>query len=382
MIKIAHFADLHASQKNKEEAIKALKFILETCEEREVDAIVNAGDTWDGAITLNDSGPFNEIIGLIGNTAPAPMYIIQGTPSHDIPGSINIFRRLSQPHLGDTHRTLIFREAYGPMRMITKKGELGTISLLPAPSKSILAKGLEASPDEINELIRSNLRAILADFGAKVSVDDKPHILVAHITVTGSETSTGQTMYGGDIQVSTADLTLANADYIALGHIHKSQQDSFPDHISYAGSPYHQNFGELEPKGFKIVTFNDSGKLQEIEFIETPSRPRQVIDAHIVDGKLEYSEEPCKGADIKVRIHAEAHQFNPEMEKDAHTWCETGNSTIIEKITSPLMRIRAANLTEAKTLRDKLTEYAEVKEAEVTDTSLEKADILEEEVRV
>jgi len=381
MVKIAHFADLHASQKNKEEAIKALKFILETCREREVDAIVNAGDTWDGAITLNDSGPFNEIVELFRST-PAPMYLIQGTPSHDIPGSIDIFNNID-PELIDGGCLMTFgTSGIIEMKSFPENTYIGRLSVLPAPTKSNLAKDLEASPDEINELIQSNLRTILADFGATISADKKPHILVAHITVTGSETSTGQTMYGGDIQVSFADLEMANADYIALGHIHKAQQPTFPDHISYAGSPYHQNFGELEPKGFKIVTFNDSGELSDIEFIETPSRPRQVIDVRLVDGRPEYSEEPCVGADIKVRIHAEAHQFNPEIESHAYAWCEEGNSTIIEKITSPSMRVRAANLTETKSLRDKITEYSEVKEVEVTDTSLEKADLLEEEVGI
>lgn len=377
MLKICHFSDLHASEKNKVEALKALKFIFDQCSERDVQAILNSGDTFDGPITLGENGPANEIVELLSH-APAPLYIIEGTKSHDIPGSLDVFCHLSS-HFGIS----VIREPRSfPMILPSDdKPFSGHISFLPALTKSFLAKDITASPEEMNQLIQEKLQVILADFGAKAADSPKPHILMAHFTVTGSETSTGQVLMGGDIQLSVADLALANADYVALGHIHKAQQQlQLPPHIHYAGSPYHLNFGELEEKGFKIITFDDDGKLVYVEFIKTPSRPRQVIDVRKTQDSWDWSEQPDPDADIRIRVYAPEHEFPSDFEKQIRESYPQCLNIKIEKIPTAEIRIRAAELTAAKTLRAKLLEYAAVKEIEISETVLEKADRLEEEV--
>jgi DNA repair exonuclease SbcCD nuclease subunit len=399
MLKICHFADLHASAKTKEEAVKALKFIWEECRDRGVSAIINSGDTWDGPVTLSSGSPANEVLELF-QYCPSPLYVISGTPSHDISGSLDFIDKLY--FIGRGYKPYVIKEPESweivktPDKEILGKlvpgyiypgpdldpGELlscGHMSFLPAPTKSFLAKDLDGSPEQINERIRERLRDILAGFGLKAKDSPRPHILVGHITVSGSETSTGQTMLGGDIQVSVADLALADADYIALGHIHKAQQPNLPMHISYAGSPYHLNFGELEPKGFKIATFDDDGRLADVEFIETPSRPRVVIDVHVIDGKLKWSQGIYLKADTRVRIHAPAHELTDAVVNEVENFCIGSgiHSLKIEKIPIAETRIRAAELTGAKTLRDKLIEYGRIKEIEVAESILTKADRLE-----
>lgn len=394
MVRIAHYSDAHVSIKTKDEALKSLAFIFDECQRREVQAIINSGDTFDGMITLGDAGPLNELLDLFFAKVQRPHYIVEGTKSHDTPGSVDIFERLrgfgkvvhvyrlpaSYPlAMTGCGSPLLIPEIHPAWNLDPGDGiPCGHFSFLPAPTKSFLAHDLQGSPEDINQLMQQKLRAILADFGAKAADSPKPHILVSHITVAGSETSTGQVMLGGDIQVSVADLALANADYIALGHIHKAQK--LGSNIYYAGSPYHQNFGELEPKGFNIVTFDDAGRLQDVEFIKTPSRPRQVIDAAIIDGKLKLSETPMAGAEVRVRIYGASHEFNEDLAAQAEAQCSGCNSLKVETIPTLENRVRAAELGNCTTLRGKLLEYGKVKQIDICESALAKADELEETV--
>lgn len=400
MFKLAHFSDLHLSEKTKDEAIPILKFIFDKCRECKVNAILNTGDTFDGPVVLGDRGPVNEFIEQL-QIVPQPFYAIEGTKSHDLPGSIDFIQHIDR--LVGNIFYYIFKEPQSfqvvkfPDEVIF--GDLfagdihpnwnldpgqggscpcGHLSVLPAPTKSFLAKDLNGSPEEINQAVQQRLRDILAGFGVSASGSPKPHILMAHITVSGSEASTGQVLLGGEIQVSVADLELAKADYIALGHIHKAQQSSLPPHIHYAGSPYHQNFGELEPKGFKIVTFDDDGKLADVRFVETPSRPRQTIDVHLIDGKLEWSEGLYLKSDVRVRIYAPQHQLSDDLINEVKEFCKDAHSLKIETIPQAENRIRAAELSGAKSLREKLISYGETKAIDIPESALQKADELEE----
>lgn len=379
MIKMAQFGDLHASEKTKEESLKALKFIFEICKERRVDMILNCGDTWDGAITLGDKGPVYEIVDVLSNT-PTYIFMIEGTKSHDIPGSIDILARIRNDKRIEIHRT-----PYSYMLTIPWEPDakpIGHISFLPALTKSYLAKDLTASPEEMNQMIQDKLRAILADFGAKAADSPKPHILMGHFTVAGSETSTGQVLMGGEIILSPADIALAKADYVAMGHIHKAQK--IEPNIYYAGSPYHLNFGELEEKGFNIVTFDDKGNLSDVEFVRTPSRARQSIAAHFNPDIQcwDLSEKPHPGADVRIRLYAPIHEFSDEMASQVEAAAlEAGVHSIkIEKIPTPENRVRAAELSSAKSLREKLLEYGKIKAIDIPESALLKADQMEEVV--
>jgi DNA repair exonuclease SbcCD nuclease subunit len=183
---------------------------------------------------------------------------------------------------------------------------------------------------------------------------------------------------GGDLQVSVGDLGLASPDYVALGHIHKSQQKSLPYNFRYAGSPYHQNTGELEEKGFFIITFGDSGELKDIEFIKTPCRPMQVIEATIVDGQLVLKEDPFPGADIEVRIRAPKNELHESFEEDAKRLCAIGASTNVKTYATSENNIRTSDFDKAKNLSDEFTEYCHVKAIKPSETAIERIHILEE----
>jgi len=392
-LKFGHTADGHVRKADKDEILRILKFIFEDCDKRNVKGILYPGDLFDGSITLGNDGPLNELLDLIFSSVHQPFYLLQGTPSHDRPGAIKIFDRLrgfgrniyvmENPISYPLVISGLQEHVYPAWDLDPSDGlPCGHISFLPALTKNYLAFDLKGTPEEINNGIRDKLRAILAGFAMAAADSPRPHILCGHFTVVGAKTSTGQTMTGGDISISVADLELAKADYVALGHIHEASQPNLPDYISYAGSPLHLNAGELTPRGYKVVTFNENGSLKDVEFIRTPSTPRQIIDVFITEEGINWADKICGEANVTIRVQGPDHLLTEVKMGEIEKLIAGINpvSVKMEKIITAETRVRAAELTNAKTLRAKLIEYGNAKGVDISESILLKADQLEEAI--
>jgi DNA repair exonuclease SbcCD ATPase subunit/DNA repair exonuclease SbcCD nuclease subunit len=313
MIKIAHISDIHANKKNKAKIEKALDFTFAKIAEIGVDAILISGDTFDGDMPTGYDTPYHKMIEKIVN-APAPVHICQGTPSHDIPGAINVFELL-----GSQSRIAIYdKPAFSNCEV--------TLSVLPAISKGVLAgsnPGL--SPRELNDLAHEKLREILKDFGAKAIVSH-PHILMLHYAIEGSVYSSGQEQRGDEIVLSVEDLRLANPDYVAAGHIHNHIQPNLPDWVSYAGSLIHSKADEHEEKGFKIVTFDDNGRLSDIQFIRATSIPIQTVDIEVVDGTWNKPDNIHADSHLKVRVTGPDYELTDDIRKQIEDFADAQNA--------------------------------------------------------
>ena len=73
------------------------------------------------------------------------------------------------------------------------------------------------------------------------------NLLTAHLTVVGASTGGGEreahTVMGYAVP---ATVFPSNAHYVALGHLHRSQQVIGPCPVRYSGSPLAVDFGEEE----------------------------------------------------------------------------------------------------------------------------------------
>jgi exonuclease SbcD len=154
---------------------------------------------------------------------------------------------------------------------------------LPWFDKAQLVAGLEATVDagKTRELTIAAARELLVAIGAEAtrlrSLGAVP-LLVAHVLVGGSEVSTGQVLLGTTVELSPFDLAETGAAYVALGHVHR-EQAWLGGRVAYAGSPHRANYGEPEPKGFRLVTLSDAGELVSSEFRELPARRIELLEA-------------------------------------------------------------------------------------------------------
>lgn len=382
--KILHFGDVHARDKDIGGIGQCLEEIIQVAHANQPDLIVMAGDTFDSRMVRLDSHAAKLIFQSYKHLADiSPMVVIVGTKSHDgmAPEVLEHIRAKHEIYVAEKPEQIL----------LTAGGRFGTfgaddrvakavISLIPAPSKQFWEQSGQENQDidETDQGIANALGVMMAGFGATAAEYDVPHILVGHFTVGGAQLSETQTMVGRDIEVSREQIGYAQADLVALGHIHYPQK--IGDNIFYSGSISRLSFGELEDKGCYVHTIENDGTLVS-EFRYTPSQKRLILSPDLTqngnslsDFLANQKESELAGAHIRLDIRVfqdEAGNLDEDMirailpDVDIH----------IQRV--PRETVRSAQILKVENLRDKLTAMAELRKEEVPETILAKADSLE-----
>lgn len=376
MIRFAHIADLHLDPEHPE-ALEMLNHVIEVAQERACDLLLLAGDIWDRRVVLDSTSPVNTALEYIELAASRmPVYILKG--NHDRQGSLTAFSRVGA-HVIEDH----------PVTRCTgiAHHEMVRISAIPYPSKSALMRWLpEGTDQDTSDAIANNaLRQIIRGFAAAHSeTPGVPHILMYHGNVTGCRVESGQIMLGGDVMISAADLEESGADYIALGHIHGYQV--LGSKCVYSGSIYHTDFGEVEPKYMVIGEISEEGTTWEA--VRLPSRPKVNVEALVLltdEGHHDITITDMDtiiasvGADVKIKYRIAESDISGFNEEVLGSLVPEAFSVRYERIVLPRERVRAENIVEARSLREKLISYANVIGAELPEGVLEKADGIEAE---
>ncbi len=238
-MKFLHTADLHIGKiVNDFSMLEDQRFILDQIKEiaieQRVDAILLAGDIYDRSI------PTGEAVLLLDSflteLAKAGIFIFMISGNHDSPERLSFASEMlanQQIGIGGVYKD---RPATFVLEKDKDKVE---VVLLPFIKPSQV--DAKSSGEAVEKVIRDYL---------KEKADDKKvrRILVTHYFVTDAgkepELSDSETTIhvGGldNVEASCMD----SFDYVALGHIHKSQQISDRP-IYYAGSPLKYSFGEV-----------------------------------------------------------------------------------------------------------------------------------------
>ena len=389
MIKAIHTADWHCRDDDLDEVKKCLTTLIKTVKKEEPDILVISGDIFDSRHVKLDSLSAKLIFDSIQEIANlVPVAIVTGTPFHD----------------GTTVEALRYIKARYPIWVSTKpeqiylsEGDLNSdisklyapaqapidavISLIPPPTKQNYQSMSDI--DSTNKEISDAMTAMFAGFGAKAQeFTTCPHLLGGHLSIGGAFVSDTQQLVGVDIEVSTDQLSLANATVNMLGHIHYAQQ--IGKNTFYAGDLYRMDTGEMEDKGFWIHEMSAAG-LQKSTFIKTPTRKLYKLkydftDSH-KDFKIPFTTEMLDRInDAIVTIVLRA--FEDEVSKidmdDLESNLAKAKSYDAPKIIRvPRENVRSEKLLKLKTLREKIIEQARLRGEKVSESTLSKADDLE-----
>lgn len=268
-LRLAHISDLHIEEGARlQEQADALYAFLDRVREADAKLIVCTGDWFHKKTTpierrtvakwLKEAVRIAPVIGVRGN--------------HDPPGDVPLF--------DDTIEGVTIAERAG---LETPLPEVPVYCVPWFDKANVVAQiGPEVTGDDttmkMNAIIRNWMTVIGATFKSAAGPRDIP-LLIGHIQVAGSEVSTGQTLIGQTVEVGIHDLLDTGAAYVALGHIHKSQEWA-EGRVAYAGSIIRQNFGEPEPKGFRLVDIarTKTGFKVINQFIELPCREIQRLE--------------------------------------------------------------------------------------------------------
>jgi exonuclease SbcD len=129
-----------------------------------------------------------------------------------------------------------------------------------------------------------------------------PIIATGHLTALGVTTSDSvRDIYIGTLEAFPSN-AFPDADYIALGHIHRAQKVGKTEHIRYCGSPIALSFDEAkQSKRVLLVDFNDNQLSSVTDLIVPCFQPlamvktslhelSQAVETLLVDLNLESSE--------------------------------------------------------------------------------------------
>lgn len=328
-IKLIHSADWHIGEfKGPErdgvnlrslDTRQCLEAMAARAEQERPDLILVPGDIFHAGKTWSERCCDEVVlaIGIISRLAAAAgdVVVMRGTPNHDGAGPF----RVLEAHFAGMPNVHIVT---APQVVRT---DCSDIAVMPGFDVGVYrAQFPGLGREEENEAVSHELGNIALGLRAECR-EDRPAILMAHYTVPGCNTESGQSQVLTQFEPVIPSEALCAAGYglVALGHIHRPQRLAGIDNAYYSGSINANNFNdEGQERGFLIHRI-DHGVV-ESEFVTTPYRQFATLvldDADITAFNLGNTEEVayncwrCSGAvqDKIVRIRYSCSEENSKV---------------------------------------------------------------------
>ncbi|CAK6695522.1 exonuclease SbcCD subunit D [Synechococcus sp. BA-124 BA4] len=305
-MRLLHTSDWHLGRSFHgasllQEQAAALSRIVELARDGAVDAVLIAGDLYDRAIPPAEAVQlFNDTLAQLRHCGAAVVAI---AGNHDSHVRVSVYDPLLAS-FGVTIRGDV-RRAHEPVLVSSRLGG-SPVAIYPLPYLEPavdgpgLARALEQETEVVpptrlrhDEVTRLALERIRRD------LQQRPHhrsVLVAHTFVAGGESSESER----ELTVGNVDRVSVEAfagfDYVALGHLHGSQQLDGP-RMAYSGTPLPYSFSEQHhTKSVRIVELNAAGQLTvEIEPLEVGR------SLATIEGSLE---QLCRDAQFEAAVEA------------------------------------------------------------------------------
>lgn len=390
-MKILHTADWHTQGKGIEESRSVLGHLVEQAAIICPDLIVVAGDlTHRSDIRMESESAMLTVETVSQLSIIAPVAIVAGTKFHDgnIPAIIEYVKQ-TNPVFVATGPEQIALTGVNTFEPVAYDGMTKAIlSFLPPPTKKFLNadSGIVSSDHELSEA----LNPIFVWMGNTAGEFEKPHIVIGHWTVRGAAISETQQMIGRDVEITVDQILSAKPTVACLGHIHYAQQ--IRNHpIFYSGSVYRVDFGEPEEKGFYVHTC-EGNQLVKSEFHKLPARQLHRYRIDFTDEKNEISDldkllfgdfnkDRILEANVRVDLivwQDERHAIDKENIENIFLTAGADAVAVHVKVI-PRANVRASSILKVERLREKVQARADMIGDTISDSILEKCDMVEDE---
>jgi DNA repair protein SbcD/Mre11 len=294
-MKIVHFADLHIGVESYGkidpatgfstrllDILKALDSLVDFAIGNKADLVLFCGDTYKTRDpSQTQQREFARRLHRLSE-AGIPVFLLVG--NHDLPNAvgkataIDIFDTLAvdRVYVGNSLKVL---------RIPTKSGDIQIVSL-PWPKRSSLLSRDDTKNltiDEINTKIEETISAGLIGITEKLDTS-VPTVLAAHITVSNAKSGSEKSMLvGRDPVILLSNLARPEFDYIALGHIHRTQILNTAPPVIYSGSLERLDFSdEAEQKGYYVVDIEERKDNRKVEYEFHPVDARRFFALNII----------------------------------------------------------------------------------------------------
>lgn len=272
-----------------------LHWLAETVRQKEIDALIVAGDVFDVSnpsaasqrmyyqfihrVTMEN--PHLQIVIVAGNhdsaaRLEAPLPLLQAMRT-EVRG---VVRKLEGGDIDYDHLTVELKNRAGEVEVLCM-----AVPFLRQGDYPVVQTEGNAYAEGVRELYTQLLQRLWQRRKETQSI-----LAVGHLQATGSEIAekdySERTVIGG-LECVPPDAFPEQIAYTALGHIHKAQRVSGRENVRYAGSPLPMSFAEKHYRhGVVMVTFAE-GRAVEMERMECP---RTVPLVSIPKGEAEPAE--------------------------------------------------------------------------------------------
>lgn len=297
-MRIVHFSDLHIGVENygrldpitglstrMGDFLSALDELVEFSLGNDVDLVLFAGDAFKSREPKQTQQ--REFAKRIAKLANAGVQVFLLVGNHDLPYALAQATAIEIYHTLEVENVVV-ADRVGTWWIDTKSGPVQVVGL-PWPRRSVLlARDMIRSLtfDQINDRMQILLTQLLQN-EAEALDPSVPAVLAAHVTVAqatvGSERSM---MIGNDHVLLLSNVALPQFEYVALGHIHKTQVLTESPPVVYSGSMQRVDFSEeKDPKGFYVIdvdtALSQGERVTEYRFQTVKARPFLTIDVDI-----------------------------------------------------------------------------------------------------
>lgn len=288
-MRILHTADWHLGKNleglsRMDEQELFLKDFIKLVDENNIDLVIIAGDVYDSSNPpARAENMFYETLKEMSNNGQRMSLIISG--NHDNPERLVAARPLASEHgivMVATPKSVVEVGEYGLNKVVNSgegfievdiKGERAVILTVPYPSEKRLNEVLYNSMDDEEEILESytdRIKRLFSDLSSNYR-EDTINLLVSHLFAMGAEeTGSERSIQLGGSFIIDSSCFPQNAQYVALGHIHKPFiVPNTNNKVRYSGSPLHYSKKEINiEKGCYIIDVKagEEAKVEKINF--------------------------------------------------------------------------------------------------------------------
>jgi len=285
-MKILHTSDWHLGQyfmmKTREkEHQQFLSWLIETVNDQKVDAVIVAGDIFDSASPASYARKlYADFVVQLQQSYCSQLVIVSG--NHDSVAVLNesksLLNALNVAVLAGLSEDLNDHI----IEIGNSKGEKGLVCALPflrATDVMSGEHGLSAKQKQMNlqQGIAQTYEDIYQLAKQKQTEQDQLVMATGHLTAVGcSVTESVRDIYIGTLTAFPSTLFPA-FDYIALGHLHRSQMVQKNNTVRYSGSPIPLSFDESKHQKQVVIIEADGEELTVNEYPIPCFQPLMVI---------------------------------------------------------------------------------------------------------
>jgi exonuclease SbcD len=262
-MKFFHISDLHLGKRVNEFSMledqwDILQKIVVLAKEHKPDAVFIAGDVYDKSMPIVEAVQLLDRFLVWLNELGITVFIVSG--NHD-----NAERVAFGADLLKNSSVHIVQSYNGKMSPVILSDRYGDIYIWMLPYlKPALVRSHFPDRDVIS--YSDALSAALSNANLDTS---KRNVLIAHQFVTGATTSDSEEISIGGLE-NVDGSVFDGFDYVALGHIHRSQQIG-RETLRYCGTPLKYSFSEAShTKSVTVVDMDNKGKINVSELLLVP----------------------------------------------------------------------------------------------------------------